>query len=77
MRILDANRSLRDIEVHLTEDEARKVIAELADLLNDLTSGFSEGHSRVTTGETEIALFVYTADEELEAEVADRMSDNF
>jgi len=49
----------------------------LADLLNDLTSGFSEGHSRVTTGETEIALFVYTADEELEAEVAGRMSDNF
>jgi hypothetical protein len=77
VRILNASRSLGEIEVHLTEAEARKVIAELADLLDDLTRfGMSESHTHISTGEAEIALYAYTTNEELEAEVADRMSDN-
>jgi hypothetical protein len=76
MRILDGTRSLDEVELHLTDAEARQVIAVLTDCLDDLSSvGMSESHDGVTAGEREAMLYVYSSAEELEGEVAERMSE--
>jgi hypothetical protein len=77
MRILDGTRSLDEIELHLTDAEARQVIAALTDSLDDIANfGFGESHSPVTAEGREVMLYVYSSEEALEAEAADRMAED-
>jgi hypothetical protein len=76
MRILDGARALNAVELHLTDAEAERLIESVADCRKDIAEiGMSESHWRVSDGTTEAMIFVYATQEELEAEVADRMSD--
>ena len=73
MKILAGTHTLRDVELHLTDSEARRLIDAIADRRHDLAEvGMSESHVPLRDGETEVMFFVYAAKDELEAEVIDR-----
>lgn len=76
MRILESSRSLREVELHLTNDEAGGLIDALLDCRDDLSNvGLPESHAPVSDGQTELTVFIYAAPDELEAQVEHRMSD--
>ena len=76
VKILDGMRLLPEVELHLTDGEAELLITSLADCRDDLSSiGLSESHVPVSDGKTEVMVYVYATDKELEAGVADRTSD--
>ena len=76
MKILDDTRPLRVVELHLTEGEAQQVVAAIAECRDDLANGIPVGHAPVGDGEHDVNIYVYETKAELEAEVADRMSDS-
>jgi len=74
MRILDDTRSLDEIELHLTDAEARQVIDGLTDCLDDLANmGMAQSHYPLAAQGREATLHVYSSTEDLETEVASRM----
>ena len=76
MRILDGARALGDVELHLTDTEADRLIDEVAALRHDLAHvGMSESHGRLTSDDrdAEVTVYVYKTAAELAAEVTDRM----
>ena len=78
MRILDGARSLHDVELHLTDAEAKRLLDEVASLRHDLAHvGMSASHGGLTSDDWDIglAIYVYTTAAELDAEVTDRMAD--
>ena len=76
MKILDESRLLRDIELHVTDAEAARLIDSVADCRRDLAEvGMSESHWHVGDGQSQVTIYVYATVEELEAEVADRLSE--
>lgn len=76
MKILDDTRPLRAVELHLTEGEAQQLVAAVAECHDDLAMGIPIGHAPIGDGEHDVNVYVYATEAELEAEVADRMSDN-
>lgn len=61
MRLDDGERPLRNVTVRLQVDEARRVVALLADLLDDLERlGFPESHCVLASGEYEASFFVHS-----------------
>jgi hypothetical protein len=75
MKILSGTRPLQDIEVHLTDFEARELLEAIADCRHDLAEvGMSESHVPLSDRKSELMFFVYRAADELEAAVAERMN---
>jgi hypothetical protein len=74
VKILDETRPLRVVELHLTQGEAQQVVAAVAECRDDLANGIPVGHAPVGDGEHDVSIYVYATEEELEAEVADRMN---
>ena len=61
----------------MIDGEAEQLVAALVECRDDLANvGMSESHAAVSGGEAEVTVYVYATKKELEAEVADRMSDN-
>jgi hypothetical protein len=83
MRILDESsdesRPLTYVQLHLTDDEARRAIEFLADCRHDLAEvGLSSSHVSLGSGAAdapEVTLYVYATEDELEAEVAERINE--
>jgi hypothetical protein len=74
VRVLNGLRSLNDLEFHLTDGEAERLVAALLECRDDLAKvGMSESHAPVSGGESEVTVYVYVSEEELEAEVSERM----
>jgi hypothetical protein len=70
-------RSLNDLELHLTDGEAKRLVAALVECRDDLTKvGMSESHAPVSGGESEVTVYVYVSKEDLGAEVSERMRDD-
>jgi hypothetical protein len=77
MRVLNGVRSLNDLELHLTDGEAEGLVAALVECRDDLAKvGMSESHAPVAGGESDVTVYVYASEEELEAEVSERMRDD-
>jgi hypothetical protein len=75
VRVVRGQRSLNDLELHLTDAEAEGLVAALVECRDDLANvGMSESHAPVS-GAKEVWVYVYVSAEELETEVADRMAD--
>jgi hypothetical protein len=76
VKILDDTRPLRAVELHRTEGEAQQLVAAVAECRDDLANGIPVGHAPVGDGAHDVDVYVYATEAELEAEVADRTSDN-
>ena len=77
VRIVDDSRSLEHVELHLTDEEAARLLGEVADIRHDLAEvGLPVSHSFINDGQTEVTVFVYATNEELESEVETRLADD-
>jgi hypothetical protein len=69
MRLDDGERPLKQVTMRLEVDEARRVIALLTDLLDDLERlDFPESHGFLACGESEAGFFVYSDLDALESD---------
>jgi len=78
MKILDGSRVLNDVEIHLTDTEAARLIDELASLRADIGEpmrmNVSHGWIISDAQIAEVRVFVHATTDELEVEVLDRTS---
>ena len=75
MRMEDGERTLDEVGIHLTSDEARAVIAELTRLLDEMAlADFSPNLGGVRFGGRELELSVSTDESGLDDYVAERVS---
>jgi hypothetical protein len=79
MKILDGSRPVKEVELHLTDAEAKQLIEEVTALRHDLSDvGMDESHARITADDrdAEVMVYVYASDFVLEAEVTERMRES-
>jgi hypothetical protein len=74
MRIEDGTRTFDEAAVHLTVEEARRVVDELNRLIEEMASAdFSPNLGGVSAGGRDLDLVVYLNEELLEASYAERL----
>jgi hypothetical protein len=76
MKIIDGSRQLANIELHITDSEAEKLVDLVVDCRHDIAeNGMSESHWHLADDRTELTVYVYATSEELESEVASRLAE--
>lgn len=76
MRILQGSRELDEIELHLTDAEAERLVDLVSDCRHDLAEvGLSQSHWHLIDGSREVTVFLYAKNDELESEVEARLGE--